>query len=148
MRIAVVSLLTIAACTNVNNSGDGGTEGGPDVAPDVIIDPQNCVAPGTANDDEGVGGYCSPGGGQCSASGPGGSPRICTADLAGTAAHTWYCTYPCMGPNDCGTGAQCANTSEGMMCVPPACAASTDGGPEEDGATDADVADVVDAATD
>ena len=96
------------------------------MTPDVIVDPANCVAPGTANDDRGVGGYCSPGGGQCASSGPAGAPRICTADLSGAVAHDWYCTYPCSQPADCGSGALCLATAQGMMCVPPSCAPVTD----------------------
>src|SRR5207302_11048027 len=93
-----------------------------DVAIDVIVDPQNCVAPGTPNDDRGVAGYCSPGGAQCASSGPGGAPRICTADLASATVHDWYCTYPCAQSSECRTAATCIATSQGMMGIPPACA--------------------------
>lgn len=90
-----------------------------DVTADVIRDPANCVPPGTASNDQGIGGYCSPGGGQCAITGPGGSPRICTADIAGTPAHAWFCTYPC--PTNCGGGAACVTTAMGSECVPTSC---------------------------
>ena len=85
----------------------------------MIVDPSNCVPPGAAPNDQGIGGYCSPSGGQCASAGPGGSPRICTADLAGAPAHGWFCTYPC--PTNCGAGAACVPTSMGSDCVPTSC---------------------------
>jgi hypothetical protein len=92
-----------------------------DAAADVIVDPKNCVPPGTPSNSAGVGGYCSPGGGQCDMVGPEGTAEICTADLAGTPAHDWYCTTPCSMPGQCGSGATCANTPAGSRCVPTKC---------------------------
>ncbi|HEY1955189.1 MAG TPA: hypothetical protein VGH28_06240 [Polyangiaceae bacterium] len=147
-RIFLLLSLALFGCFDSGAAADAGSDApsGSDVKPDVIIDPANCVAPATANDDRGVGGYCSPGGGQCAASGPGGSPRICTADLSGTSAHDWYCTYPCSQDSDCGSAASCLSTSQGKMCVPPACAPPQDAGTDapSDAATDSPD----DAATD
>lgn len=118
-----------------------------DVVIDVIVDPQNCVAPGTPNNGEGVGGYCSPGGGQCASSGPGGSPRICTADLASATEHEWYCTYPCSQTSDCGNTAICVALQQGMMCVPsPACTPIIDAGADASDAANDAANDAADAA--
>jgi hypothetical protein len=85
-----------------------------DVVPDVIIDPKNCVPPGSPD-------YCSPGGGQCVMAGPGGTIEDCTADLPGTVAHDWYCTLPCSKPEDCSGGSSCTFTPMGSRCVPKSC---------------------------
>jgi hypothetical protein len=103
----------------------------------IIIDPDNCVAPGTPNNSEGVGGYCSPNGEQCLKAGPGGTPTICTADIGGTPAHAWFCTYPCTTQSMCGTGNTCVTTAAGSGCVPDACLSLADGGFSTDGASDA-----------
>jgi hypothetical protein len=128
-----------ASCGDGGAPSDGGAESSAkDVSIDVIVDPQNCVAPNAPNDSQGVGGYCSPGGGQCASSGPGGSPRICTADLASATTHDWYCTYPCSQPSDCGNAASCIATQQGMMCIPSACAPVVDAGTDaSDAASDA-----------
>ena len=111
-----------ASCSNGGGTPDGGgNDATTDVSPDVIIDPQNCVAPGTKPNDQGIGGYCSPGGGQCDNAGPGGSQRICTADVPGTPAHAWFCTLPCDPSINCGAGAQCINAAQGSGCVPNSC---------------------------
>jgi hypothetical protein len=123
-----------AACSSSSSSksSGGGNDSGADVAvadtsvadvvatDTLIVDPNNCVASGTASNAEGVGGYCSPGGGQCDTAGPGGSPTLCSADY-GAPAHGWFCTYPCAGPAACGTGMLCVSTAAGAGCVPPAC---------------------------
>ena len=109
-------------CSNGDNTTDGGNDAtSADVSPDVIIDPQNCIPPGTKPNDQGMGGYCSPGGGQCDKAGPGGAPRICTADVGGTPQHAWFCTYPCDPSFNCGSGAQCVTNAQGSGCVPVAC---------------------------
>lgn len=150
MRLRILVVCFLVACSSDDHDGDGGVEGGPDVQPDVIVDTANCVAPTTSNDSEGVGGYCSPGGGQCATAGPGGAPRICSADLAGAEPHEWYCTYPCTTSADCGSGAQCLATAQGMICVPPACGSPIDAGDEDvvvDASTDAITSDATDAST-
>ena len=125
---------------------DAGKDSGnpADVGPDVIIDPMNCVPFGTKPNSQGIGGYCSPGGGQCMAAGPDASGRLCTADIPGTPAHAWFCTYPCTAspPGQCGTGATCVTETEGSGCVPLICGYLADGGlpdgaPLADGGVDA-----------
>ncbi len=130
----------VAGCNGDNSSPDAGVDAS-DVVIDVIIDPKNCVAPGTMPNDEGIGGYCSPGGGQCDTVGPGGSPRICSGDVQGTPMHAWFCTYPCTSSSTCGAGASCLTTAMGSSCIPNVCdaveEAGADSGPPPDASTDA-----------
>jgi hypothetical protein len=123
-------IVSMGACSSSSNSatttGDAGSDsatsgdsGGSDSG--VINDPDNCVPPGTAGNELGIGGYCSPLGGQCDTAGPGGAARICTADLTSTPAHAWFCTYPCTGPSDCGSGEVCFENNEGAGCIPNSC---------------------------
>src|SRR5580700_7703128 len=106
------------ACSSSSSSGNGATDSGAgedsavyDVTIDVVINPNNCVKPGTASNSQGVGGYCSPMGGQCATVGPGGSPTLCTGDTSypSSMMNAWFCTVPC--PATCGAGAMCANTA-------------------------------------
>lgn len=105
-------------------SEDGGIA---DAGPDVIVDPDNCVPPGTPNNAAGVGGYCSPNGGQCNL--PDGGSTICTADFGSTVpAHAWFCTDLCdvdAGAVACGSpGPACVATPEGeSVCLPETCLA-------------------------
>lgn len=131
-------MLSVAfvGCSNGGGQADAGSDATADVGVDVVVDPQNCVASGTTPNADGVGGYCSPGGGQCDLAGPGLSPRICTADLAGEPSHAWFCTEPCDGTTACGVGASClATAAEGPICVPSSCAFLGDAG--VDASTDA-----------
>ena len=96
--------------------------GVPDVHPDAIIDPNDCVATPATSSENGVGGYCSPGAGQCLHAGTGGSATDCTADF-GAPAHEWFCTIPCSTTLDCGGGGgACVSAPFGQFCVPTACA--------------------------
>jgi hypothetical protein len=151
ISVLVLGFGYVTACSSSSTTSSGpqdagktseGGGGGGDAA--VINDPMNCVAPGTANNSQGIGGYCSPGGGQCTTAGPGGAPRICTADVDGTPMHAWFCTYPCSGSTDtttCGPGAACVTATMGTGCVPMSCAfledAGTSGG-DDSGTTDTD----------
>lgn len=130
-----VGLFGAAACSSSSDNGTGtsdagsgtdGTTGGDSGGgkdSGVINDPQNCVAPGTTGNSLGIGGYCSPLGGQCDTAGPGGAARICTADISGTPAHAWFCTYPCSHTSDCGNNAVCYQNDQGAGCIPTACLA-------------------------
>jgi hypothetical protein len=120
-----LSLSIVAfGCSSSSSSGSTGGDSGSDSKDD----PNNCVAPGTPGNELGIGGYCSPLGGQCDKAGPGGAPRICTADITSTPAHAWFCTYPCSHDTDCGSGNVCATTAKGSGCVPSACGYLDDGG--------------------
>jgi hypothetical protein len=114
-----------------------GNVGAPDVHPDVIIDPNNCVAPGSPFSQKGVGGYCSPGGGQCAHAGTGGTPTLCTADF-GAPSHEWFCTITCTTTTDCGAGGgTCVAAPFGQFCVEAGCAKAL--GDAGEGAFDAGV---------
>jgi hypothetical protein len=91
----------------------------------VINDPQNCVPPGTPNNPFGVGGYCTPGGGQCATAGPDAAGTICTADFGQVVpAHAWFCTTLCDtdASNPCGNpGPPCVSAEGENVCLPPSC---------------------------
>jgi len=127
--------------TDGSGSNDTGVVTRGDAKPHVITDPDNCIAPGSTSNVSGVGGYCSPAGGQCATAIAGGMASVCTADV-GAPAHAWFCTVPCTKTSDCGAGgATCIATDQGQVCVPAACgafvgdAAVSDSG--RDGASDA-----------
>lgn len=135
MRNTVVVLCALvatglsAACSSASSSGGGGTDGGAtesgsgggvDATIDVVDNPDDCVKPGTANNPQGVGGYCNSGGAQCASAGPGGTPTLCSADFSGV-SNAWFCTIPCGATTQCGAGATCVATRGGSYCVPPPC---------------------------
>jgi hypothetical protein len=96
--------------------------GVPDVHPDAINDPKNCVAPGATSSEKGVGGYCSPGAGQCVHAGTGGTATLCSADF-GAPSHEWFCTITCTTTADCGPGGgTCLSAPFAQICVPASCA--------------------------
>lgn len=132
---AAVTAIGVACSSSSNKSSSSSTDAGGDAgsgfetstadvnyADILIVDNNNCVAPGTPNNAEGIGGYCSPGAGQCAMAGPGGTPTLCSADY-GAPAHDWFCTYPCSGPSTCGSGSLCVSTATGASCVPASCLA-------------------------
>jgi poly(3-hydroxybutyrate) depolymerase len=127
------ALVAAAACSSSSSKSAPGRDASTDVSdggrivdagPDVIVDPNNCVPPGTPNNAAGVGGYCSPGGGQCIL--PDGSSTICTADFGMVPAHAWFCTDLCdvdAGTVACGSpGPACIQTPYGeSVCLPEMC---------------------------
>jgi hypothetical protein len=150
--VVPVTLAFLALAVACGSSSDNATDGGAsdahasDAKGDAIIDPMNCVPPGTPSNSQGIGGYCSPMGGQCTMAGPGGSATLCSADFQAP-AHAWFCTFPCTSSSTCGPGATCVNSSMGEGCVPASCLylegdggggdAAGDGGGGGDGASDA-----------
>jgi hypothetical protein len=132
------------ACSSSSSSNPGAPKDastGSDVA--IINDPQNCVPPGTPNNAAGVGGYCSPGGGQCANAGPEAGGTICTADFGSVVpAHAWFCTDLCEldASDSCGVGGPPCVSAEGeLVCLPNACMGFLAG--LEDGGTDAPAGD-------
>lgn len=77
-----------------------------------------CGDPGDPGNSDGVGKYCTKGGGQCIGTG---SP-ICSADIESGAPG--LCSKPCLSDSDCGAGAVCYGSSLGKGCEPIACEAA------------------------
>ncbi|HEY1694169.1 MAG TPA: hypothetical protein VGG39_18500 [Polyangiaceae bacterium] len=140
------------ACSSSSKSGAGG--GGVDASTDgsdaaVVNDPLNCIPPGTPNNAAGVGGYCTPNGGQCANAGPDAEGTICTADFGTVVpAHAWFCTTLCeidASVTGCGeNGPPCVSAEGEFVCLPAACsgfltaleeagAGAGDGGTASDG---------------
>jgi hypothetical protein len=133
----------LVACSSSSADSSGGPSDAAserststDAGPDVIVDPNNCIPPGTPSNAAGVGGYCSPGGGQCQHAGVAEAGTICTADFGSVPAHAWFCTDVCdpdAASARCGAGGPPCITVEGeSVCVPTTCmsfvAALEDGG--------------------
>lgn len=76
-----------------------------------------CGDSGDPGNEDGVGKFCTAGGGQCVGTG---SP-ICSADIQ---AGPGLCSKPCSTNADCGTGAVCLASSLGSGCEPVACEAT------------------------
>jgi hypothetical protein len=128
--LATLPLACSSGSSGSGNVAEGGSDGPPsvDAVPDIVIDPSNCVPPGTANNSQGIGGYCNPGGGQCVMMGIGSQSTDCSGDVSGTPAHAWFCTVPCTASTNCGTGASCVTTAMGAYCIPPSCGFLGEGG--------------------
>lgn len=77
-----------------------------------------CGDSGDPGNADGVGKFCTAGGGQCVGTG---SP-ICSADIQ--AGVPGLCSKPCSTDADCGTGAMCMASALGSGCEPIACNAS------------------------
>lgn len=74
-----------------------------------------CAAPGAVGNAEGVGEYCTPGGGECDDNE---GATYCTVDYEEGAPP--FCTTPCFGDDDCGEGASCESQEGEPLdgCVP------------------------------
>jgi hypothetical protein len=141
MAAAVIGCLVVglasAGCSSTDNQpkgaggsagsgGSGGQAGGTsDAGP---RDPNlNCVKPGTASNEKGVGGYCESNADCVSG---GGGFIVCSNFVETTPRYSWFCTTLCSVDADCGTGAFCGHSDLGNGCVPNACGARPDGGPD------------------
>jgi hypothetical protein len=126
----VVVAAFVLACSSSSSSGgttDATTDGNTDSAG---IDPMNCVPPGTKGNEKGLGGYCSPGGGECNYAAPGGHALPCSADFS-TPPHAWFCTTVCNVDSDCGSGEFCSPPDPATHekgCVPNTCRSLEDAG--------------------
>ncbi|MEP7125199.1 MAG: hypothetical protein ABJE95_29990 [Byssovorax sp.] len=91
-------------------SGTGGGGGGP-------TEPAtSCKHPGDKGNENGVGTFCTPGGGEC-ASFP--KAGLCLADVG---QDQWWCSrIGCKTDMDCGSAAHCHVDPGGTGCVPDAC---------------------------
>ena len=102
--------------------GDGDTGGGAGSPDGGGVPGALCAAPGAVGNSQGVGEYCTPGGGECDDNE---GATYCTVDYEEGAPA--FCTTPCFGDDDCGEGATC-ESQEGQPldgCVP---ACVTEGG--------------------
>lgn len=95
----------------------------------------NCVKPGTANNEMGVGGYCEPGTDQCVSDA---GIRFCTGAFGAPSDH-WFCTRPCVMDSECGSGAYCDHDPQGNGCVPNICGTPPDGGTKDAAPSDAKI---------
>jgi hypothetical protein len=87
-----------------------------------------CVLTTDKGNSQGVGAYCTPGGGECSK-----FPlsAVCLADVGQS---EWFCTrIGCQMDSDCGAMATCVKQSGNSGCVPDKCLGGTDGGTMMDG---------------
>jgi hypothetical protein len=107
VRGLAVVMFALAAC------------GGGDDAPAIDADPTpaaSCVRPGEQGNANGVGQYCTPGGGECA---PFDLAPLCLADVA---QEQWFCTrIGCDANTNCGEGAGCLIDPGGSACVPCRC---------------------------
>jgi len=133
---AVIGCLVVglawAGCSSTDNqpkgaggsAGSSGHDGGSqDGGP---RDPnQNCVKPGTPNNERGVGGYCES---SADCVTDLGALFFCSADFEITPRYAWFCTTFCTFDSDCGSHAFCGQSDLGGGCVPNGCGAAPDGG--------------------
>jgi hypothetical protein len=135
---ALVAGGAIAACKSDSAGAppDGGVEGGRRDAAG------NCIAPGTPNNEQGVGGYCETNDDCVS------GQSLC-GGLFGAPDNAWFCTRLCADAPDCGTGMYCVHDPRGIACVPIVCGvedASDEGTAPSDAAEPGDAQAPSDAA--
>jgi hypothetical protein len=85
-----------------------------------------CAAIGAPGNENGVGKYCTAGGGECAANG---SASICLADYT-QGEFGDFCTKLCAQDADCGSGAVCSGSdpqAPTKACIPATCVAPTSG---------------------
>lgn len=95
--------------------GSGGVDAGGGMnTPDGGSDQAACAAPGAVGNEQGVGEYCTPGGGECDDNDGAG---ICTVDFQSDAPP--FCTEICFSDDDCGSDSVCTDNGGGPKgCVP------------------------------
>jgi hypothetical protein len=121
--LILVSSIAVAACGDSGStagSGGSGTGGGTTTTSSTGGSgggaPSMCVQPADLGNENGVGHYCTPGGGECTA-----FPLapLCLADVG---QDEWFCTrIGCDETTDCGADAGCLLDPGGSACVPCAC---------------------------
>jgi hypothetical protein len=121
----------VAACSSSSGGGGGTTDAATDSAKpsdagtnaDAVV---NCVPTTMKNNAQGVGGYCTASGNECTLAD--GATTICTADFSqDVPPGAWFCTGFCKpdaSDDGCGTGGlQCITVASVSVCVPPTCMA-------------------------
>lgn len=133
-----VSAFAVGLCLGACNPSPGAPDTGP------MPPAGSCAQPGDVGNENGVGQFCTPTGGECS-----GNPLagLCLASLSPSDGQ-WFCTRLCTSDTMCGTDAVCTGDPRGRACVPARCApppedagtpdsgAVGDGGGSDSGATD------------
>ncbi len=108
-----LSLLGIALLAALPACGGGTAD------PPIDADPtpaESCVRPGDVGNNNGVGQYCTPEGGECA---PFDLAPLC---LATVGQQQWFCTrIGCDANTNCGEGAGCLLETDGSACVPCRC---------------------------
>jgi hypothetical protein len=113
--LSVIGTGTVASC-----SSDSANEGAVDAMAEGSSGSThrdasaNCVARGTPNNQQGIGGYCETNADCVS------GRSFCTG-VFGAPENAWFCTRPCADDPDCGPGLYCAVDPRGVACVPLAC---------------------------
>ncbi|MSP24455.1 MAG: hypothetical protein EXR75_04690 [Myxococcales bacterium] len=97
--------------TSASTGTGGGGGGGP------VVPAESCVQAGEKGNNNGVGEFCTPGGGEC-ADFP--KAALCLADVGQS---QWMCTrIGCDATTDCGAGAGChIEPGQGSACLPCKC---------------------------
>lgn len=107
-------MLVVAVCLScapATTAPDAGRD-----AP-LVIPPESCAQPGDIGNENGVGTFCTPTGGECRA-----FPLapLCLASAAPDDGQ-WFCTRLCRDDSQCGTDAVCVMETRGAGCVPLRC---------------------------
>ena len=129
--VVVASMVAITlgafACDSSDTGGSGGSSSasstgtGKDAGD--LTPAESCVKAGEKGNSQGVGEYCTPGGGECAAFAKAG---LCLADVG---QDQWFCTrIGCKGDADCSEEAVCYKDPSGAACIPARCADSGAGG--------------------
>jgi hypothetical protein len=127
--ILVVTIVVAAPACGDSDGANGEADAGP-TAPAA-----SCVQPGDEGNENGVGDFCTPGGGEC-----GGLAPLCLADAA-PGEEQWFCTRLCSEDEQCGTEARCIGDDRGRACVPERCLGDMppdDAGADDDAGTNDD----------
>jgi hypothetical protein len=137
--LVTIGLFSLVACSSSSGGGTSGAGGNggnattgsttSTTSTGTSTHMNQCVMPGDKGNANGVGAYCTPGGGEC-ANFP--LAGLCLADVG---QDEWFCTrIGCMMDSDCGMDATCYKDTGGSACVPNKCLSSPDAG--ADGSAD------------
>jgi hypothetical protein len=133
---AASAVAILAACSSNGGSGTTTSGGGHTTTTTTGTHTTNtsthmkmCVMPTDKGNNNGVGAYCTPGGGECMKF-P--MAAVCLADVGQT---EWFCTkIGCAMNSDCGDNATCVMQMGGSGCVPNKCLQGGTGGSGTGGA--------------
>lgn len=146
MRISALLLLTVSFGVVACGSGGGGGTGGAgtgghtgtgghsttssSTGTGTSTHTNECVLTTDTGNTNGVGHYCTPGGGECSQFPLAG---LCLADVGQA---EWFCTrIGCQMDSECGDNAVCHKEMAGSACIPSKCEPGGTGGGGTGGST-------------